>query len=68
MTNERQTNKGAFNIDNNGRYREQELVLEEGFHSLVRAIKEPAGKVINCEMIELLLERTGGDLRGGCCD
>jgi len=45
----------------NGKYREPELVLEGGFRSCVRARKEPAGKVINWEMLKLLLERTWGD-------
>ena len=44
----------------NGRYREPMLSLEEGFHSIIKAPAEPAGKVINDEMVELLLERTWG--------
>ena len=44
----------------NGKYREPEMVLEVGFCSCVRAAKEPMGKIINWEMLRLLLERTWG--------
>ena len=37
----------------NGKYREPELVLEEGFCSCIRENKEPTGKIINWEMLRL---------------